>query len=261
MKVNVNGGHTKYVKGAVGYLDEYVEDRKIIERLIPELRARGCAVTNSSSEERTVEDDLRYQVRNANASGAELAVSIHLNAGGGTGTECYYFGGDAYGYQVAADMSKRVAKALGLPDRGAKDGSGLYWVRNTSMTAVLLEVCFVDSQKDAAAYNACSWDSLIGAIADAITGNSGETKGEDMTPQEFWEWHYPNQKAPFYQLYYAAHEPTKKMLAELTAQVTALAAAVEALAKSNGADPDAVAKSVADAVERKLEGLKITIDE
>ncbi|WP_303202839.1 N-acetylmuramoyl-L-alanine amidase [Raoultibacter timonensis] len=255
MKINVNGGHSRYAPGASGYLDEYAEDRAIVARLIPELRRRGCTVSDSSSEERTVDDDLEYQVRNANASGADLAVSIHLNAGGGKGTECYYFGGDAYGYQVAADMSKRVAAALGLPNRGAKDGSNLYWVRNTSMTAVLLEVCFVDSQKDAAAYNACPWDSLVGAIAAAITGNSTEGE-EDMTPQEFWEWSYPDQPTPFYQLYYNTVPYIKQLLTE----VTALAAAVEALAGASGADPDAVAKAVADAVERKLESLKITVD-
>lgn len=197
MKVNVNGGHTRYVKGAVGYLDEYVEDRKIVERLIPELRRRGCTVTNSSSEERTVDGDLWYQVRSANASGAELAVSIHLNAGGGTGTECYYFGGDAKGRSIAANMSKRVAKALGLPDRGAKDGSGLYWVRNTNMTAVLLEVCFVDSQRDASAYHACSWDALIGAIADAIIA----------APAKPW-------KCPATEIYAADRYATAALIAE-----------------------------------------------
>lgn len=168
MIVNVNGGHSKYARGASGYLDEYDEDRKIVARLIPELKRRGCTVSDSSSEERTVNDDLYYQVRVANASGAELAVSVHLNAGGGRGAECFYFGGDARGYRIAADMSKRVAAALGLPNRGAKDGSNLYWVCNTYMTAVLLEVCFVDRKGDADAYNATSWDALIGAIADAV---------------------------------------------------------------------------------------------
>ena len=168
MRINVNGGHSRYARGASGYLDEYDEDRKIVARLIPELKRRGCTVSDSSSEERTVNDDLYYQVRVANASGAELAVSVHLNAGGGAGAECFYFGGDATGCRIAADMSKRVAKALGLPNRGAKDGSNLYWVRNTYMTAVLLEVCFVDRKGDADAYNATSWDALIGAIADAI---------------------------------------------------------------------------------------------
>lgn len=196
MKINVNGGHTRYVKGAVGYLDEYVEDRKIVERLIPELRRRGCTVTDSSSEERTVNGDLQYQVRIANASGAEFAVSIHLNAGGGRGTECYYFGGDAYGYRVAADMSKRVAAALGLPNRGAKDGSNLYWVRNTNMTAVLLEVCFVDTAGDANAYHACSWDSLIGAIADAIIA----------APAKPW-------KCPATEIYAADRYSTAKLIA------------------------------------------------
>ncbi|MEG0375380.1 MAG: cell wall-binding repeat-containing protein [Raoultibacter sp.] len=170
--INVNGGHSSHARGASGHLDEYNEDRAIIARLIPELERRGHYVTDGSSEEWTVNDDLRYQVTIANASGAEVALSVHLNAGGGTGVECFYYGGDATGYAYAADMSARVANALGLRDRGAKDGRNLYWICNTDMTAILLEVCFVDSWDDMLEYNGCSWDALIGAIADALVGES-----------------------------------------------------------------------------------------
>ena len=49
------------------------------------------------------------------------------------------------------------------------------------------------------------------------------------------------------------------MLPELTAQVTALTAAVKALSESMGANPDTIAKTVQDAVKAKLDSLQITV--
>ena len=50
-----------------------------------------------------------------------------------------------------------------------------------------------------------------------------------------------------------------KMIPQLTAQITALSAAVDAMAKSLGADPDQIAEAVKKAVSDKLDSLQITI--
>ena len=152
MRINVNGGHTRRAPGASGYLDELAEDRLVKDALVAELRARGHEVSDSTTDEATVSADLREQCRRANASGAEVAVSVHFNAcPGGTGTEVWHYAGSS-AQGLAADMSARVAKALGLRDRGAKATTQLYWLRHTDMPAVLVEVCFVDSAGDAEAY-------------------------------------------------------------------------------------------------------------
>lgn len=54
---------------------------------------------------------------------------------------------------------------------------------------------------------------------------------------------------------YWAEQNTEKLLV----QVEALTAAVEALAKAQGADPDAIAQTVESAVKAKLDGLKLTV--
>jgi hypothetical protein len=51
------------------------------------------------------------------------------------------------------------------------------------------------------------------------------------------------------------------MLPQLTAQVTALTAAVKALSEAMGANPDTIAQVVQDAVKAKLDSLKITVKE
>jgi len=54
---------------------------------------------------------------------------------------------------------------------------------------------------------------------------------------------------------YWAEQNTEKILTE----VAALSAAVEALAKAQGADPEAIAQTVEDAVKAKLDGLRLTV--
>ncbi|MGN0034773.1 MAG: N-acetylmuramoyl-L-alanine amidase [Coriobacteriales bacterium] len=170
MRVNVNGGHSRLTPGAGGYLDEVDCDRAVKDALISELRARGHEVSDSTSDASGQGRILREQAEMANSAGAELAVSIHLNSGGGTGTEVWYYGGSGEGERYASAISSRLASALGIPDRGAKASTGLYWLRKTRMTAVLVEVCFVDSEADRDAWGRTPVSSMAAAIADGIVG-------------------------------------------------------------------------------------------
>ena len=108
---------------------------------------------------------------------------MHFNAcPGGTGTEVWHYAGSS-AQGLAADMSARVAKALGLRDRGAKATTQLYWLRHTDMPAVLVEVCFVDSAGDAEAYRRVGPAAVARAIADAIVGGAAQPAPEVPEPQ------------------------------------------------------------------------------
>ncbi|WP_432354140.1 N-acetylmuramoyl-L-alanine amidase [Sporosarcina sp. A2] len=81
-----------------------------------------------------------------------LFVSVHANAGGGTGTETYYYAAGTNPYEkeskaLAIYMQKRMLEAWGLKDRGVKNKS-LHVTRENSMPAVLLELGFIDTTKD-----------------------------------------------------------------------------------------------------------------
>lgn len=173
MKIAIAGGHSKKAPGAVGYLDEYECDRAFVAKLIPALAAAGHTVVNCSNEMADQNSELAEEVRLANESGADLFAAIHLNAGGGTGTECYTYTGTTsqLAKDVCAKMSANVAAALGIRDRGAKS-AGFYVLRKTAMPAVLLEVCFVDSEVDKKAWDATSWDALCSAVVKAIGGET-----------------------------------------------------------------------------------------
>jgi len=90
-------------------------------------------------------DPYSEEVREANASEADLAVSFHKNAGGGDGFEGFYYSSDADGKRLVL-IGEKYIKELGQNSRGAKVGDKYYFVRNTKMTAVLFESFFLDSK-------------------------------------------------------------------------------------------------------------------
>lgn len=169
MKIAVDMGHCPKSTGASGYLNELTEDRKIGKALISELKSRGHSVVNVTPGDSEAES-LTGRARRANNAGCDFFCSIHLNAGGGTGTEVYTTSGSA-----AADEAKRisanVAKVLGIKDRGHK--TARYTVLTaTTMAACLVEVCFVDNKTDRDAYKKCTPEKIAKAIADGILGKS-----------------------------------------------------------------------------------------
>ena len=95
--------------------------------------------------------DLAERVNSANNLGADVFVSIHINAGGGTGFESYIYTSVSSGTEsIQQTMHKVLAEfyqALGFPDRGMKRAN-FFVLRNTIMPAILLENLFIDNPRD-----------------------------------------------------------------------------------------------------------------
>lgn len=178
MHIAIAGGHSAIARGASGYLDEYECDRAFVSQLIGAFDAQGWHVTDCSNEEPDVSAELREECRIANESGADLFIAVHFNAGGGTGTEVWHYPG-SYAESYAESVSSELASALGLRNRGAKATTGLYVLNRTTMPAILVEVCFVDTEQDADAWHATSWDALCGAVVRGLGGDYAN-KEEDM---------------------------------------------------------------------------------
>lgn len=167
---NVHGGHNSIVPGASKYLNEVTEDRKVKNKVIELLRAAGHTVYDCTDDlGRTQSQNLANIVAKCNAHSVDYDISIHLNAGGGTGTEVLYYPTSSKGKAMAEAMSKRVADALRLKNRGAKSRSDLYVLKRTKAPAVLVECCFVDSATDRDKWNV---DACAKAIVEAVTGKT-----------------------------------------------------------------------------------------
>lgn len=91
-------------------------------------------------------DSLSYRAKVANNAGADIFVSVHLNAGSPAahGTETYYFQGSAAGKALADSVQTQLVACLGLTDRGLKTANYAV-LRLTDMTAILTEVCFLSN--------------------------------------------------------------------------------------------------------------------
>lgn len=166
-KIVVNSGHTKFSNGtgAVGYLNESIETRKIAYELmkllvdtehevIPAVFDRSC-------------NNLQEVVNLANNVNANFLISIHLNAGGGQGCEVYTWRGckEAKAVKTCDGLAR-----LGFKNRGVKDGSKYYILKNTkpNVKTILIEVCFVDNKQDAELYKKVGYTNIAKSIYEAI---------------------------------------------------------------------------------------------
>lgn len=168
MKIAINAGHTLKAPGtgAVGYLVESKETRKVANELIKLLKAKGHTVINATIDSATSTNNyLARAVYMSNKNDVDLFISIHFNAGGGTGCEVYTWKGNKY--PEAVRTCENIAK-LGFKNRGIKDGSNLYVIKKTYAKALLIEVCFVDNVKDFNKYNCVGFKKVAEAIAKAI---------------------------------------------------------------------------------------------
>ena len=183
-KIAVRGGHCPKVPGANDLLDELTEDRLVKDAVIKYLRQLNYEVLDVTSPDsmNSSTGDLAYGVNKANDWGADLFISIHFNKAydsynGVLGTEiCVY---------SENEIAKRVVNAisnLGFKNRGQKIRKELYELKNTSMTAMIVETCFVEATEDVALYRKLGADEIGKAIAEAImnrkleiTNNNEET--------------------------------------------------------------------------------------
>lgn len=146
MKVFLTAGHGGSDPGAVAYgLKEKDINLQAMLACKETLEAHGVEVVCSRTTDEN--DPVREEVKEANASGADLAVSIHTNAGGGDGWEAFCNPKNADGMRLAK-LSEKHVKELGQNSRGIKSGMKLYFVKNTNATAVLFENFFVDNDLD-----------------------------------------------------------------------------------------------------------------
>lgn len=162
-KIVINAGHTKIGKGtgASKLLNESRETRKIAYELMKLLADTKHEVIPAVFDKS--DNNLKEAVDLANNEKADLFISIHLNAGGGTGCEVYTWKGREI--IQAEKICENISTSLGIRYRGVKDGSHLYVIKNTKATAILVECCFVDNATDKKKYNA---EKVAKAIYQAI---------------------------------------------------------------------------------------------
>jgi len=171
MKIMIDPGHGGKDPGAVANgLREKDLTLTLALRIGELLMRRGAEVHFTRATDVFVE--LSERARMANVAGVDYFLSIHINAGGGSGFESYtYMGtsGKTVEYQSVIHRNvARVFTAAGVPDRGQKQANFAV-VRETKMPAILLEYGFIDHPRDAALLRDSAFlDRLAQATADGV---------------------------------------------------------------------------------------------
>ena len=157
--------------GVIANLDESLCTREISQLVAKELKKRGHGATlliiDKSNSYNCEDCFVRAQMANSLAQKEEvdLYVEIHINAGGGTGSEVLVTGHSAVANKYAAKICSSLSGALGIQNRGVKT-QNLIVLNKTSMPAVLVECLFADSS-DSNKYNP---EVIAKAIADGLVG-------------------------------------------------------------------------------------------
>lgn len=158
MKFGIDIGHNcpPHDTGAVGFKKEDELAKEVGVRLTKKLSAAGHSVIYCTpSKAISINDSLRQRVNKANENQVNVFVSIHFNASKTTdaprGAEIYAISNTSKA--ISRSILDQITK-LGFKDRGVKDTPRFYVIRHTSMPAILIECCFVDSRADMAMFDA-----------------------------------------------------------------------------------------------------------
>ena len=190
---NVHAGHCPQgqgASGAVGILQESVEDRIVKNEVIRLLRAEGNTVYDCTCDENTTKTGcLNKIIAKCNAHKVDGDYSIHLNSGrndyhGDTktgGVEVIIY--DTGMREIAERIAKSIAEEFGYtlrsdstsPCPGVKIDKGLRVLNSTKAPAALIECCFVDDADDAKVWDAkrCAKAIVEGILNKKISGTTG----------------------------------------------------------------------------------------
>lgn len=147
--VCLDPGHGGAESGAVyNGVVEKIPNLDIALRVRPILQSMGYAVKMTRETDATVSLQQRCDI--ANSAHADVFVSIHNNAYLTTseGTEAYCYYNSVDGRRLATRIQSEVVNSIRLPDRGVKQ-AGFYVLKNTDMTAALVEGCFLTNPAEA----------------------------------------------------------------------------------------------------------------
>jgi N-acetylmuramoyl-L-alanine amidase len=151
VRIVLDAGHGGTDSGAVGNgLREKDLTLNIVKKIDDMLKDyEGVEIIYTRTNDRFIELSERAAI--ANRAKADFFLSVHINAGGGTGFESYIFNGNVSAKTIAYQnvIHGEIMKAIGgVRDRGKKRANYAV-LRETKMPAILTENLFIDNANDA----------------------------------------------------------------------------------------------------------------
>src|SRR5699024_6483763 len=165
VKVFIDAGHGGSDVGAVA---NGLREKDLTLKIAKKIRNRLNKYSGVSVKMSRTGDSypsLSRRANMANSWGADLFVSVHINAGGGVGYEDYIhntLSSSSKAGRIQRSINSEVIKATGWRNRGRKKANFAV-LRQTKMPAILTENGFIDTKSDA---NKLKSNSFLNKIAD-----------------------------------------------------------------------------------------------
>ena len=165
MKIVLDPGHGGRDPGAIGVTladppdgmepNERLQEKDVTLNvsLLAAAALRELGYTVLLTREADVDVPLHERTGMALAEQVDAYISIHANAGGGTGSEVWYQDGDESSRAFAAALEKGISDMELVPNRGLKVGSAAtrtnWYTFSQLANDALLELAFLDHESDA----------------------------------------------------------------------------------------------------------------
>lgn len=179
LTVFLDPGHGQTDPGASGYglkekdvvLDIGLETKRLFDKTpinVKMTRESDSSSVTANGSSISTSDSLNLRtdyVAKNKQSDNDIFVSIHANAGGGTGGETYYYKNrraavvnpyESDSQLLAQFIQKRLVSLMQLKDRGVKDGNFAV-LRENILPAALVETGFIDTKEDAEKLGSDYW--------------------------------------------------------------------------------------------------------
>ena len=167
MKILLIAGHGAGQPGAVGNGYKEVDlTREIVSMLKPKLD--NYANVDIYPTSHNCYGDVTKGNVAVNFANYDYVLEIHLNAGGGTGTEIYITSKEEL-FDVEQNIVNSISKHYKNRGVKRKDFLVISEAKRKGVSSALLEVCFIDSASDMNVY-ATKKDEVVQSIADGIIG-------------------------------------------------------------------------------------------
>lgn len=172
-RVYVGIGHGGYDSGAVGNGFKEKDLTLSIGKYCNE-RLKQYGIETKISRTTDCDSSINSKVAASNAFKADVCMDIHINAGGGDGSEVYYSHVSPNGKKLAqsiVDATLAIRQnTRGIKTRVDDDGTDYFgMIRMTDAPAMLIECAFIDNATDIQIINTEAKRKVFGyAIADGV---------------------------------------------------------------------------------------------
>ncbi|MDB8567714.1 N-acetylmuramoyl-L-alanine amidase [Turicibacter sanguinis] len=135
------------MNGKYGIIKEWDLNNKVLLYVMEYLKNYAITIYRTDDPTGKTDIPLLERVKRCNAYAPDLFISIHHNAGGGTGIEVYWHTkGTREDKKIAEIVAPKLATSTGMKNRGVKQEA--WTVLTCKATAILVEGGFMDTQSD-----------------------------------------------------------------------------------------------------------------